>query len=148
VRLIEIGSLEIESIARGEQLAWPVAPGWPHDNTLIGLSFAGRGGAAFLIVDDDDRIAGECGTKSPPRADGGVEIGYGLAAPSRGQGLGTQAVGELLDWLEARPDIRYVEAEIHETNLPSTRLAVRLGFVVHSGPEDGYYRFRRPTQPK
>jgi hypothetical protein len=27
VRLIEIGSLEIESIARGEQLAWPVAAG-------------------------------------------------------------------------------------------------------------------------
>src|SRR5947208_1453173 len=86
--------------------ALAAAPGWPHADTPPALAFAAAGGLTWLIVDDDGRVAGECGTKGPPDADGVVEIGYGLAGASRGRGLGTRAVSALLTELAARPEVR------------------------------------------
>lgn len=106
------------------------APGWPHDDTPAGLSFAGSGAWTWLVLDDDDRIAGECGVKALPDKAGVVEIGYGLAGPSRGRGLGTRAVRALLDELATRPGVRTVVAEVAVTNVASRRLLERLGFTV------------------
>jgi RimJ/RimL family protein N-acetyltransferase len=107
----------------------PVAPGWPHADTAPGLSFFEHGGWTWLVLDDDARVAGECGSKGPPDADGRVEIGYGLAAPSRGRGLGTRAVAALLDELAAR-GVREVVAEVETGNVASRRLLERLGFRI------------------
>lgn len=112
----------------GSYAGYDVAPGWPHDDTLDALSFAADGAWMWLIVDDADRIAGECGTKAPPDADGRVEIGYGLAAGSRGRGLGTRAVAALLDELAATGAVREVLACVHPGNVASGRLLERLGF--------------------
>jgi RimJ/RimL family protein N-acetyltransferase len=110
------------------------APGWPHADTEPGLSFAAYGGWTWLIIDDDGRIAGECGVKGPPGPDRTVEIGYGLAAPSRGHGLGTAAVGALLAELRDR-GVEHVIAEVDADNLASRRLLERLGFhVVRTDP--------------
>lgn len=148
MRLQPVSTDDLDAIERGAALDHPAAPGWPHEDSLIGLSYVRSGAVGFLVVDDADRIAGECGTKAAPNADGGVEIGYGLAGPSRGRGLGTRAVAALIDWLAAQPGIRYVEAEIHETNTASRRLVERLGFAVHSGPDHGYLHYRKPLPPK
>jgi GNAT superfamily N-acetyltransferase len=102
--------------------------GWPHDDTAPGLAFADAGGLTWLVLDADGLVVGELGTKSEPDADGAVEIGYGLAAPSRGLGLGSRAVAVLLDWLAARPDIRRVVANVAIDNAPSVRLLEKLGF--------------------
>ncbi|HET6816143.1 MAG TPA: GNAT family N-acetyltransferase [Mycobacteriales bacterium] len=112
-----------------------VGRGWPHADTAAGLSFMASGGWAWLIVDGDGIVVGECGTKTPP-ADGGVEIGYGLAGPSRGRGLGTRAVRALTEWLIARPSIERVVAFVAKDNVPSRRLLEQLGFTV-SRVEDG-----------
>jgi ribosomal-protein-alanine N-acetyltransferase len=120
----------------------PAAPGWPHTDTAAGLSFAASGAWTWLVLDDDGRIAGECGVKTLPDANGEVEIGYGLAAPSRGRGLGGRAVAALLDELRTRPDVRAVVAEVAVGNLASRRLLERLGFTV-SGVIDGYVWYRR-----
>jgi len=114
----------------GSYRGYDVAPGWPHDDTLDALSFAGAGGWTWLILDDADRIAGECGIKAPPDGDGRVEIGYGLAAGSRGRGLGTLAVAALLDELAATGAVREVTACVHPGNVVSGRLLERLGFRV------------------
>ena len=105
------------------------APGWPHADTASGLSFAEHAAWTWLVVDDDERIAGECGVKGPPDAAGEVEIGYGLAGPSRGRGLGTRAVAALLEELDAR-GVHAVVAEVDRDNLPSRRLLERLGFTI------------------
>jgi RimJ/RimL family protein N-acetyltransferase len=110
------------------------------------LSFIARGGTQFLVLDDAGRVAGECGTKSAPRADGSVEIGYGLAAPSRGRGLGARAVAELVSWVERQPGVRRIEAEVHVSNAPSRRIVEQLGFRVEGDPDQGYLRYRRPAQ--
>jgi RimJ/RimL family protein N-acetyltransferase len=123
------------------------APGWPHDDTKAGMSFIDSGGRAFLIIDDDGRIAGECGTKSPPNSDGVVEIGYGLAASSRGKGLGTAAVRALVAELGDDPDVRGIEAEVHIGNDPSLRILESLGFTRIQPPTNGYARYLLPVAP-
>lgn len=110
--------------------SYAVAPGWPHDDTFDGLSFAAAGAWTWLIFDDADRVAGECGVKALPDESGRVEIGYGLAAGSRGRGLGTRAVAALLNELAATAAVREVIAGVHPGNVASSRLLERLGFRV------------------
>jgi ribosomal-protein-alanine N-acetyltransferase len=123
----------------------PAAPGWPHAETADALAFAQHGAPTWLIVDDDGRIAGECGIKGEPGPDGHVEIGYGLAGPSRGKGLGTRAVEQLLAMLRRRGDVRVVIAEVAADNLASRRLVERLGFAVDR-IEGEYVYYRRALE--
>lgn len=129
----------------------PYAPGWPHADTAAGLAYAeasdGRPGAwSWLVVDDDGRIAGECGVKGAPGPDGLVEIGYGLAGPSRGRGLGGRAVAALVDLLAAEPAVRRIDAHVAVDNTASRRVLERLGFtLVEVGPEE--LRYSKAVQP-
>jgi ribosomal-protein-alanine N-acetyltransferase len=118
----------------------PAAPGWPHADTAAGLAYAEAGAWTWLIVDDDGRIAGECGVKGPPGPDGVVEIGYGLAGPSRGRGLGSRAVAALVDELRAQPDVRRIDAHVVADNVASRRVLDHLGFtLVEVGPHELRY---------
>lgn len=119
------------------------APGWPHEDTAPGLSFLDSGGWVFLIVDADGRVIGECGTKLLPDPSGTVEIGYGLAAPQRGKGLGTAAIAILLEWLAEQPNVHQVEAEVLIANPASWRLLERLGFWQVGHELASYRRYRR-----
>jgi RimJ/RimL family protein N-acetyltransferase len=142
LNLVAVTADQVDALIRGETGDRPVAPGWPHADTAAGLGFVHGGGWGFLVIDEDGRIAGECGTKLPPR-DGHVEIGYGLAAQSRGHRLGTAAVTELVTWLVSRPDVSVIEAEVHLSNTPSRRIVEGLGFVADDAPAQGYLRYRR-----
>jgi ribosomal-protein-alanine N-acetyltransferase len=102
--------------------------GWPHDDTAHALAFTHAGGQTWLVVDDVGAVIGELGTKGPPSPDGRVEIGYGLAAASRGRGLGTAAVRLLVEALRRQPHISVLEADVVLDNLASQRLLERLGF--------------------
>lgn len=128
-----------EALLAGDLVGRTAGPGWPHEDTTHALDFADQGGWTWLIVDDAGRVVGELGTKAPP-SNGTVEIGYGLAAPSRGHGLGTRAVARLLDWLTAEPGIDLVTAYVAVGNLPSRRLLERLGFT-DAGVVDGEVRY-------
>jgi RimJ/RimL family protein N-acetyltransferase len=108
----------------------PCGRGWPHDDTAVALGFAQTGGLTYLIVDDAGAVVGECGTKGPVAVDGAVEIGYGLAAPSRGRGLGTRAVRTLLSRLDAEPGVSVVRAHVDPANLASRRLLQPLGITL------------------
>ena len=89
-------------------------------------------------------IVGEVGTKTPPDDTGTVEIGYGLAAGSRGIGLGTRAVRTLLAALADRGDIAAIEAHVEADNAASAALLRRLGFAC-TGHIAGELVFRRPV---
>ena len=90
----------------------------------------------------DGAVVGDCGWRGRPDEDGVVEIGYGLAAPSRGQGLGTETVAVLAAWTETQPDVRLVAAQVLVGNEPSLRLLARLGFV-EQGSSPPYLRLVR-----
>jgi RimJ/RimL family protein N-acetyltransferase len=70
-----------------------------------------------------------------------VEIGYGLAASSRGRGLGGRAVAELVAWLNEQDDVRLIEAEVHVGNEASWRLLERLGFRASGTVVNGHTRY-------
>jgi RimJ/RimL family protein N-acetyltransferase len=127
-------------------------PGWPHEDTaaaLVGTSLPApdpdEPTRTWLVV-VDGAVVGECGWKGPPGDDGAVEIGYGLAAPSRGLGLGTEAVAVLVAWTERQHGVRAVTAEVSTGNQASRRLLRRLGFA-EDAPRDGHVLARR-GQPR
>jgi RimJ/RimL family protein N-acetyltransferase len=132
-----------DALRGGDLGGFDAAPGWPHEDTEPGISFLDSGGLVFLIVDDDGRIAGECGTKSAPGPDGIVEISYGLAAPSRGRGLGGAAVAALVSQLSSDPAVRAIEAEVHVGNVASWRLLERLGFTLTGTPTGARRHYER-----
>ena len=108
--------------------------GWPHADTLDGLrgfaehGEAGGDGGWLITLRDDGRVIGDCGWRGGPDAAGEVLLGYGLALPARGQGLGTEAVAVLCAWAERQPGVERLVAEVHADNAASRRLLRRLGF--------------------
>lgn len=117
------------------------APGWPTPDTVDGfrLSWQGPGGSpdpepsggSRLVVRRDTReVIGDLGWKGGPGPDGVVEIGYGLAAASRGQGYGTEAVGAFADWALGPGGAGTLTAEVVADNTASRRLLERVGFSL------------------
>ena len=138
--LVEVPVERIDAVLAGELGPCTAGPGWPREDTVAAFSFRrDRGGITWLVV-VDGIVVGELGTKGPLDAPGGVEIGYGLAAPSRGRRIGTRAVRLLVDWLRAHEEVRRVFARVNPDNTPSARLLRRLDFVLvgHEGDEDVY----------
>ena len=99
----------------------------------------------WLVV-DGSRVVGEVGLTGGVDERGDQEVGYGLAAPSRGQGLGTEAVALLCAWAEQQPGVRRVVAEVLVGNEPSQRLLARLSFTRTAGvpPYERWVRDARP----
>ena len=137
----------------GRDPGLPLGPGYPHADSLDALGWVEHGGPDdggwFVLLRDDhagEVVIGDLGTFGPPDDEGRVEIGYGLAGPFRGRGLGTEAVRLLVDWLAGQPEVRVVTASVEVGNEPSRRLLARLGFAL-TGESGGHWRFERPSGP-
>jgi RimJ/RimL family protein N-acetyltransferase len=109
-----------------------VGAGWPHADTPDALRPLAEHGTAgddggWLVV-AGGAVVGDCGWRGGPDPAGDVLIGYGLAVPSSGRGLGTEAVALLCAWAERQPGVRRIVAEVHADNAASRRLLRRLGF--------------------
>ena len=94
----------------------------------------------YMLRRADLAIVGACGFKYPPQG-GRVEIGYGVAAACRNQGVARQAVAALLlrafehnvgDGADQGPAAHEVLAQVNPDNAPSTRVVRALGFQ-HEG---------------
>jgi RimJ/RimL family protein N-acetyltransferase len=119
------------ALAGGDFSGFVPGSGWPTAATaIVARMAAADSGALTWLIHHEGAVIGECGTKYAPGADGTVEIGYGLGAPWRSQGYGTEAIRGLLGRLEGLPACRRVVAEVHEGNVPSRRLLERLGFSL------------------
>ena len=147
VLLVPVAAERVAAILAGDLDGRVAGRGWPHDDTPHALAFAVEyEGLTWLIVDTDDAVVGELGTKAPPDPSGRVEIGYGLAGPRRGRGLGTRAVAALVSWLREQPEISVIEARVDPTNTPSVSLLRRQGFV-HMGNDRGEDVYELPAAP-
>lgn len=136
VDLMPVTLLAATALLAGDRSHLPLSAGYPHADTadaLSGLLAAGEAesdGTWFVVRRADGLVVGDLGWRAGPDADGVVEIGYGLAEPARGLGLGTDAVRTLMAWMLRQPGVDRVRAEVLADNLPSRRLLERLGFAV------------------
>ena len=80
----------------------------------------------------------EYGRDSEPRLEPAIEFGWALSPAMHGKGYATEALHATLDWMRAKGHTRRFCAMIVPENVPSHRVAEKLGFartgtVVHKG---------------
>lgn len=113
--------------------------GWPHADTAdaMGMALTTDSGPCWLIT-LDGVVIGDCGAFSWPAGEGVVEIGYGLAEPSRDKGYATEAAEAMCRWLLGEAGATAITATaVRRGNLASRRVLERLGFVVIHQDEEG-----------
>jgi RimJ/RimL family protein N-acetyltransferase len=119
------------------------ADGWPHEDTADGLAMAVKTGhPPGWLVTVGGTVIGDIGTHGPVDEAGRVEIGYGLAAPSRGQGYGSEAVAAVTEWLLSQPGVRQVRAHTLTSNAPSRRVLEKAAFT-YAGLDEGEALYQR-----
>ena len=96
-------------------------------------------------------VVGSAGFHAWSRSQGRAQISYELIPEARGRGLASEAVTALVEYGFESMDLVRVTAEVHEANLPSQRLLLRLGFrrcggylrLLEKGGDAWYRRFER-----
>ena len=88
-----------------------------------------------VTLRDDARVVGLTGFHGPPGgewlcdfAPEGVEFGYSIFEPDRRQGFAFEASEALIAWASAEHRVRDFVLSIAPDNVPSARLAAKLGF--------------------
>jgi RimJ/RimL family protein N-acetyltransferase len=74
-------------------------------------------------------VVGSINLKGPPGQDGDVEVGWGLVEQARGRGYAAEASAAVVAWVAAQPEVASLSATVPDDNLPSRRLAARLGLA-------------------
>ena len=141
LRLERLGVARARAILAGDLSAVDAAPGWPHADSLDGIAIEAAHAQSddqtcFLaVLAETGQVVGEGGWKGGPDDTGEAEIGYGLAAPSRGQGLGTELVAQLTAWVLDQPGVTHVVAMVLPGNVASRRAVERNGFELDRADE-------------
>ncbi len=103
-----------------------------------------------LLLRGSDRMVGHVGFHSAPDPEylrpmvgRGIELGYTVFVADRRQGYAEEGVRGMARWAERAHGVRQLVASISPNNLPSQRLAAKLGFAKVGehidevdGPED------------
>lgn len=144
LRLAPITAEAARAILAGDLAGLRAGAGWPHEGTRNGLTMAVTSGhPPGWLVTADGVVIGDCGIHGPADETGRVEIGYGLAAPYRGRGYGTEVVAAITGWLLSLPEVREVRAETLLDNVASRRVLEKNGFAV-AGVANGHAIYHLP----
>ena len=138
------------ALVAGQDCGLSAAAGWPHGDTLDGMRLTLEHGGTFgWLAVLDGLVVGDCGTHGGADAAGTVEIGYGLAGPYRGRGLGTELCRGLTAWLLADAAVRRVEASTHAAGNPASRRVLeKSGFVFDRAVGDLAWYVREGGAPR
>jgi RimJ/RimL family protein N-acetyltransferase len=121
----------------------PEALEWIHWNQRL---YRERGFGLWLItLRETGEFVGDCGL-TPQEVEGHteIEIGYHVRADLQGRGLATEAATACRDLARDAFGVRRLIAIINPLNVPSQRVAVKLGLdherdvVVHGGTQRIY----------
>lgn len=75
-------------------------------------------------------LVGGAGFKGPPRADGTVEVGYGIVEDRQRRGYASEAVAGMVRWAFEHPEVTRVTAHTFERHEGSVGVLRKNGFVV------------------
>jgi RimJ/RimL family protein N-acetyltransferase len=114
-------------------------------------------GAAFAVVDDEDRLLGSVSLFSIDWKRSVGLVAYWLAPEARGRGLATHAVRSLTLWAFETLGLARLELRVDVRNQPSQRVAERAGFQreglvrssdeIHGERNDEYLYSLLPADP-
>lgn len=100
---------------------------------------------AIRVDSDYPILCGSIGFRGPPDKRGKVEIGYSVLPEFQGQGLATEMVAGIIQWVEHQSEARQIEAETNVDNKASARVLEKNGFIcVGVGLEPNTIRFLHP----
>jgi ribosomal-protein-alanine N-acetyltransferase len=122
----------------GDLLNVSVPAGWPHDEAAqaglhIHLQALHEDAGDLLwrirlmVLREGRKVVGSINLKGPPRDNGDVEIGWGISAEHRRQGLAVEAARAVMEWVFSQEAVKRVIATIPEDNVASIKVAERLG---------------------
>jgi [ribosomal protein S5]-alanine N-acetyltransferase len=90
----------------------------------------------YWILREERVLVGSGGFGGLPDANGKVEIGFSVVDSYHGLGIGTEAVGRLVQWASSQPDVKKIVAAIVADNNASRRLLKRCGFQERPTADD------------
>jgi ribosomal-protein-alanine N-acetyltransferase len=90
------------------------------------------------MVEYQGRLVGTVSARELSRSQGRIEVGYMMAEALHGQGLGTRAVGMMLERLFSLPFLHRVWLVTSSNNLASQAVARKLGFTREGVLRDHY----------
>ena len=123
----------ISSLVEAERLA----------NLFSGWFAAGTGFRWALERKQDRQLIGTCGLFRWNKSWRNCVIGYEIQRGHHGQGYMREAVAAILDYGFDVMSLHRVQAETHPDNIPSIRLAMRLGFRFEGVHREQAYWDRR-----
>jgi RimJ/RimL family protein N-acetyltransferase len=112
--------------------------GWPGDlEAHRGLAWHARALRAnpwdalwrvrFIVLRDEGEVVGSINLKGAPASDGTCEIGWGVVADRRRQGIAFEATRAVVAWAFSTGAANRIIATVPPDNLASGALAARLG---------------------
>lgn len=84
----------------------------------------------LIVLRESREVIGSINLKGLPRQNGDVEIGWGVSAEHRRQGIAVEAAGAVVAWVFSQAGVKRVIATIPEDNVASMRVAERLGMSL------------------
>ena len=93
----------------------------------LATAAAGRG-FHFAIIGPDGALVGLISLEDVQQSSGRAMVGYWLATPATGRGLGRQALAAIIQLARGRLDITTLWAVVADANVPSRRILEVNGF--------------------
>ena len=127
-----------EHLRAGKLLDIAVPDGWPDDaDARAGLRFHLKAiqqdstellwRIRLILLQSGRTVVGSINLKGPPDGMGDVEVGWGVSAEFRRQGIATEAATAVITWAFLQPGVDRIIATIPTTNVASIHVAERLG---------------------
>lgn len=138
--LVPLSLDQARAILAGDRCGRAWSPGYPTDGD-VGQSRllaehtatddpSAAWGVRQVVLRAGGEVVGGIGFKGPPDGDGTVEVGYGVAAEVRGQGLTSEALRGMLAAARADPLVRRVVGDADLDNPASRRVMEKAGMTL------------------
>jgi RimJ/RimL family protein N-acetyltransferase len=122
----------------GDRLGVLIPDGWPNEQEAVdGLAWHVRAlredlaarlwHVRLIVLRAEGRVIGSINLKGAPDYDGTIEIGWGVTAEYRRQGIASEATGAVIEWAMTDPRVQRVVATIPRGNEASQGVARRVG---------------------
>ena len=97
-------------------------------------------GLILAISKDASEIVGSAGFHDFPNKAGMIEVGFRIVEEKQNQGLGTELVLGMWNWICQRPDVKVLRYTVSPDNAPSMKIIKKLSFEKvgeQIDPDDG-----------